>query len=320
MKDNFKKMKNKLIVGLIVCFILWLITSRTFEGLFSIFGVFALIFASFTLPTIIIEMIIKVGRKVGSLKRKVGQMDDTDFNFDKNYYREILEINSPLLLGCLDNFDIDKNVLIAQLLYMKEKERIKIEKGKIEVGIVYNEINVSASEKIILNKIKNGKFGIENYDDFMDELRKVTMKEAEKVGLLEKKKKKKKKGRKLTLIVICIIILLLIFWGESSDKWRILGGMLVVTFAYIMPLLIAASLGYNGAKIGHQYIRTVEGKKLNKKIDGLRRYLKDYSNLSERESKEIELWEDYLIYSVMFGQNEKVVEEYEEYIDKGDKK
>ena len=35
----------------------------------------------------------------------------------------------------------------------------------------------------------------------------------------------------------------------------------------------------------------------------------------EREVKEIELWEDYLIYSVMLGQNQKVIEEYEKYIE-----
>ena len=61
--------------------------------------------------------------------------------------------------------------------------------------------------------------------------------------------------------------------------------------------------------------RTQKGKELNKKLEGLKHYLEDYSLLSEREAKEIELWEDYLIYSVMFGQNKKVIEEYEKYIE-----
>ena len=63
------------------------------------------------------------------------------------------------------------------------------------------------------------------------------------------------------------------------------------------------------------YKRTQKGKELNQKLEGLKHYLKDYSLLSEREAKEIELWEDYLIYSVMFGQNKKVIEEYEKYIE-----
>ena len=37
--------------------------------------------------------------------------------------------------------------------------------------------------------------------------------------------------------------------------------------------------------------------------------------VAEREAKEIELWDDYLIYSVMFGQNKKIIEEYEKYIE-----
>ena len=39
------------------------------------------------------------------------------------------------------------------------------------------------------------------------------------------------------------------------------------------------------------------------------------SLMNEREAKEIEIWDDYLIYSVMFGQNKKIIEESEKYIE-----
>ena len=41
----------------------------------------------------------------------------------RDYYREILKNNSPLILGYVDNFSLEKRDLIAELLYLK-KERI----------------------------------------------------------------------------------------------------------------------------------------------------------------------------------------------------
>ncbi len=66
---------------------------------------------------------------------------------------------------------------------------------------------------------------------------------------------------------------------------------------------------------GKKVARSSKGKEINEKLEGLKSFFQDYSMLSEREAKEVELWEDYLIYSVMFGHNKKIVEEYEKYID-----
>ena len=66
---------------------------------------------------------------------------------------------------------------------------------------------------------------------------------------------------------------------------------------------------------GRIYKRTKKGQEINRKLEGLKNYLKDYSMLDEREAKELELWDEYLIYSVMFGHNQKIIEEYEKYIE-----
>ena len=62
------------------------------------------------------------------------------------------------------------------------------------------------------------------------------------------------------------------------------------------------------------YERTARGEELNKKIEGLKNYIRDYSLLSEKNAYTISLWEDYLIYSVVFGQNDVIVKEFEKYI------
>ena len=62
------------------------------------------------------------------------------------------------------------------------------------------------------------------------------------------------------------------------------------------------------------YIRNKQARNINKKLEGLRNYMKDFSQLSESQYNEIVLWEDYLIYSVILGQNSKIVKEIMEKI------
>lgn len=60
-----------------------------------------------------------------------------------------------------------------------------------------------------------------------------------------------------------------------------------------------------------------EGKDIYEKLSGLKKFLLDFSNMEERERASIVLWEDYLIYSVLFGINKKVMDEYKEMIEIG---
>jgi uncharacterized membrane protein len=102
---------------------------------------------------------------------------------------------------------------------------------------------------------------------------------------------------------------------------RIAAGLLLIEIAVAIIIGIIMFFTYIPFKIayvenrGKLYKRTSKGRELNQKLEGLKNYLKDYSLMDEREAKEIELWDDYLIYSVMFGQNKKIIEEYEKYIE-----
>ena len=55
-------------------------------------------------------------------------------------------------------------------------------------------------------------------------------------------------------------------------------------------------------------MRNKKAKEINKKIEGLKNFIKDYSLLKDRDGKEIEIWRDYLIYSVIFGQNTAIID------------
>lgn len=58
-----------------------------------------------------------------------------------------------------------------------------------------------------------------------------------------------------------------------------------------------------------KYIRTESGKKLAEKIAAMQRYIHEFSLLSEKERKDIELWEDFLVYAVILEENTNIVKE-----------
>lgn len=58
-----------------------------------------------------------------------------------------------------------------------------------------------------------------------------------------------------------------------------------------------------------KYTRTESGKKLAEEIAAMQRYIHEFSLLSEKERKDIELWEDFLVYAVILEENTNIVSE-----------
>ncbi len=51
----------------------------------------------------------------------------------------------------------------------------------------------------------------------------------------------------------------------------------------------------------NKFVKTQKGYDIYIKILGLKNYIKDYSMISERELEEMSIWEDYLIYAIIFN-------------------
>ncbi len=266
-----------------------------------------------------------IGKIFGKISRKKIILDETDFENSKEYYREILKVSSPLIVGYLDSFKLDFNNIIAELLYLKNKKIIDIKDGKIEKINEADYSGLKYSELEILHNLANGKLKINNYDDYLFELRKMVAKEAEQLLLVNEIKKRKynlERFKKIIIISSFIADLLISFFLSSVTGWNngifgFFGFMLcgvIISMIFGMIIFFSFKEEYEKNR-GELYKRTSKGRELNQKLEGLKNYLKDYSLMDEREAKEIELWDDYLIYSVMFGQNKKIIEEYEKYIE-----
>lgn len=103
--------------------------------------------------------------------------------------------------------------------------------------------------------------------------------------------------------------------GGGASSGSVSGIAVVFSFIYslvsaflpfICIVFFIISLTMN---VVNPYVRSKEGNDINEKIEGLRKYIKDFSNLEQKTKEDITLWEDYLIYSIIFGINTQIVEE-----------
>ena len=76
----------------------------------------------------------------------------------------------------------------------------------------------------------------------------------------------------------------------------------------IIIVLIKAFKHSGKLQVDHKLLDN--GRELHSKLDGLKYYIKDFTKLNVEESQSIMLWDDYLIYSVMFGINKKIINKY----------
>ena len=269
-----------------------------------------------------------LGDIVGNLGRYTNRIDKNDIVKYKKYNRDILKEYSPCVLGYIDNFRLNKNYIVAEVLYMLRKEILFIKDNRIEKNENLNMEELNSVQKAIVEDIINGKIFVERGQlEFKSQ---KILEEKKMVSYREKTNINYHWIYFFTALALAIgIIFTLIppeelFSGNEVFKY----GWIEAIFSFLAFLLVVWGWmlifvyifgdffrkKYSRVK-GDVCRRTHKGKSLNNELEGLKNYLKDYSMLSEREAKEVELWEDYLIYSVMFGQNKKIVEEYEKYIE-----
>ncbi len=251
-------------------------------------------------------------------------LSKVDFINDKEIYREILKEYSVLGLAYIDDFkeNIYKYAVIV-LLNLKLKNKIAIKDNGLEI---IDNTNLRKSEEYVISRIKNGIFEIENPKEFIG----LAKKDGIEDGLVEKnpenrrKLKNKttqelvKKGIKNAIItLISAIILILIFVILDSLRDSPLGYIASILFM-MLPLftllfLFGNYLAYE-ININKVSCRTDLGEEVNTKLEGLKNYIKEYSYLNEKQKEHLILWDGYLIYSVMFNQNEKILYDVGRYI------
>lgn len=280
---------------------------------------FTLIFMCFIAAIFAANMItvLYIGIKIAIIKHDREKFENIDFNNNADYYRDILPKYSAAVLSYIDDFEINKEDIVATILTLELKGILKIEDEKIILLDEKTE-ELEDNEKYILNKIKENTLKNINLSEYS----KIVKKDAFKLGLVQNKKdkdeKQKAKQKKTRTIIITVLILYLIMVflnGFIFKKDSIIFSMelvmsLILILIGCLPYFVMIFYcSYDVLKKADPYVRNDEGRTIKLKLDGLKKYLTDFSKINEKSQEELILWENYLIYAVIFRVNTKVVNE-----------
>lgn len=254
-----------------------------------------------------------IARKVAVKNVQYEKLSRDDIINNKQMYRDILEKYFPSELLYIDTMKYDyRKTIISTLLYLKQKRYITINDNLIikEKEIISKECG--KVEKTIMENIEHGKISVD-----YEKLKNAVIEDSIKNGIVEANNDIEKKViNKLIKAATLYIFLLLISFIIFNQKMPLLSVLYGVILSVFPIGTIMYAVNYYKEYSNNPWHRTSKGEEINLKLEGLKNYLREYSLLNKRESDEIEIWEDYLIYSVMFGQNEKIIKEYEKFIKK----
>lgn len=260
---------------------------------------------------------IYIGVRIVFKKYYKQKLDSNDLKKYEGYYRDLLSEYNVSTLAYIDNFNLDyQSILTAHLLELQNKNIIEI-KGN-NINVINNPTN--EVDKLFIDSIVNNKVAI-NESKYQN----MVIRDAINNGLLETQKGNKGKFLKLFLklffgnvfISFLFTFIMFLFGTELLENV-----IFVIILLVILSIFVVLSIAFPYLIItyvimcfivGNPYVRTKKGTMVNEKLEGLKNFINDFGNFKDRKSQELELWEEYLMYSVMFNQNKKVIGEYQKF-------
>ncbi|MCI8445071.1 MAG: DUF2207 domain-containing protein [Bacilli bacterium] len=251
------------------------------------------------------------------------RLTESSFTATKNrYYRDILKNYSVDVLSYVENLKLEyPSILIAMLLQLEHKKIVTLTAEAIIVHENIDQTQLLDTEQYLLKNIKDGTLSLSHYEQY----EKIVEKEAIKEQLLTPKKYPKKRLRKdilFSLIGFMMVVVLYIvtymkittinFENHPYVALFIMMGLVltpIILLLYLVARIISYSVLTLQLKTDFSYVN-LKGKNIKQKLDGLKNFLQDFSLLSERGKEELGLWEEYLIYSVLFNQNSSIIKQY----------
>ena len=240
------------------------------------------------------------------------KLDETDFEKNKKYFRDIIKNYSISALNYVDKFTLDKKQsYTAKLLELEKKKIIKIEdKRIIKIGEPTDELDIK-----FINSIKDNKITMS-----LDEYENLIIKEAVSKDLIYKSDiieyiKRNKIFKFMFIIFLGSFFLpFIVFFMDITDATFLIIAIVTIICSMMVSFFVIFIIAYAfNLATDKGYRRTEKGKEINKQLDGLKMFMEEFSNIDKKESKHLVLWEDYLIYSVMFNTNKKIQNEYSKF-------
>ena len=215
-----------------------------------------------------------------------------------NYYRELLDDIPPAMLSMI--YDSNSNIndmIVATIIYLREK-RIIDENNKL----IDNTVKLKKHETRLIQLIDNkNTYDIKNFNK---EFKKLVMEDIEDSGyLLENKKERFLKTEFMEAISASLIIIQLILISALYNVTSLGVLTFISYFICFVPLPL-----YDTA-IKKNFYRNKKAIEIKAKLEGLKKYLVDFTNVNDKSIKDIKLYDDYILYAIIFNLKGNIDEE-----------
>jgi hypothetical protein len=249
---------------------------------------------------ILIMLILNVlaptlGMKYAIKKRISEKVDINVYNKNKDYYREIIEKYSPGEINYIYNFSLSNNTIVGILLDLELKKKIIINNYNIEI-LNNDNNNLNYSEQYIFKLLSENKLKYINYMELEDYVIKDCIND--KLLINNNKYIKLKNTKKVYNLLKYILLILLIVIVLSKKSL-----LLICLITFLLLFIMTYYFTYANSLLNNEYICSDMANELNYKLNGLKNFLNDFGNIKNKTNKELILWDEYLIYSVIFEIN-----------------
>lgn len=294
---------------------------------------YILIFIMMTLPV----TVFLLARKSVDIEKELKNKKYTSRQ-KVTYYRDKLNGISPTTISLMHNLEVEEDKdLTATILKLQLNGNIVINGNEIVV-VSEDTSKLLPSEEILLEELKTGKLRRSYIEDWKNQ----AVVEAKAQGYLKEKKSSKVVVRKKIIVAILFLISLLYFIKcaepvmnsideilkmDISEEMTFFdipahdeSGMFIDVLSKIVKLFVSI-IGIFGCPILYfifhvmykfqkdELKRTYKGEALTDEILGMKRFLKDFSMLNEADKEALGLWDEFLIYAIVLGENEKIIDD-----------
>lgn len=213
------------------------------------------------------------------------------------YYRDILKEFSIGELAYLFNGKKGyKLSIIAELEWLKLKGCININKDTINI---LKKDNLYESERYILEHykfIKDKQF----YNNYINNIKNTLIKK----GCLQKHKFQLNLKLIVNFFLFIITFFVGLFLALNNDSNLLFFKIEMIFFALTWIITLVSILIFNKEMA---IIKTENGKNIFLKLNGLKKYIKDFGNFEDKLLKEAILWEEYILYAIILNESKILV-------------
>lgn len=230
---------------------------------------------------------------------------------NKDLHRDIINKYPPAIYSFLYNKKIESYTdYTATILSLECKKYLKVNDDGYDITVLNNDVEgLLEHEKYVMNCImRNDKFKMADFNKIIIldllQLDLICIKENKKISFLDNKYVQVLLPVLSVLVLIFLVVTHLDIMTSIFFYGFILGAITYLGFIIFSMSSIIINDGDNT-----KYNLTKKGKDVRKNIFGLKRFLREYTLINEREIEYKELFENYIAFALSLGEA-KTIEKF----------